>query len=236
MKTLFIVLLFVASLSPIFAQTGQDAKFYIGASYGTSFSLGDFGDTDISNPDAGFADNGNKLDLFGGYFLNNKVTLTGTFRYQTFDTKIGNLIEEFNADNPGSNFSGSTEDWNVYSLLVGAAYKINIYKKFSLFPRVGVGPMVVSNPGITISSPDDAVAQSFSRSSESGIGVGYEFGIGLKTDLGKHFALMPTFTFSGGFATITDVNTTTDTLLINSNYDVKIQSFNLGLSIAYKFQ
>ena len=235
MKHYFIFLFVLISFQSAFSQTDQDAKFYIGASFGTSYALSDFKDTDINNPDAGFADNGKKLDIFGGFFLNDKVTLTGMLRYQNFDTQIGSLVDDLNADNPGSNFSGSTEDWKVYYLLVGAAYKIPVYKKFALYPRIGIGPMVVNNPGMTISSPDTAITQNFSRSSESGFGFGYELGIGLKTDLGKHFTLMPTFTFSGGFATIQDVENTTDNVTVTSDFDAKIQSFNLGLSVAYRF-
>tara|TARA_B110000027_G_scaffold132086_1_gene157582 strand:- start:1454 stop:2164 length:711 start_codon:yes stop_codon:yes gene_type:complete len=235
MKNYFIFLFSLISFQSAFSQTDQDDKFYIGASFGTSYALSDFKDTDITNPNAGFADDGTKLDIYGGFFLNDKITLTGTFRRQSFATQIGGLIDDFNTDNPGSNFSGNTEDWQVYSVLIGAAYKIPVYKKFVLYPRIGIGPMVVNNPGITISSTDTAITQNFSRSSESGFGFGYELGIGLKTDLGKHFTLMPTFTFSGGYATIRDVESITDSVTVNSNFDAKIQSFNLGMSIAYRF-
>ena len=235
MKNYFIFLFLLISFQSAFSQTEQDDKFYIGASFGTSYALSDFKDTDITNPNAGFADDGTKLDIYGGFFLNDKVTLTGTFRRQSFATQIGGLIDDFNTDNPDSNFSGNTEDWQVYSVLIGAAYKIPVYKKFVLYPRIGIGPMVVNNPGITISSTDTAITQNFSRSSESGFGFGYELGIGLKTDLGKHFTLMPTFTFSGGYTTIRDVESITDSVTVTSNFDAKIQSFNLGMSIAYRF-
>lgn len=234
MKPFLTSLLLLLSFRSIFGQTDQD-KFYLGVSYGKSFSLGDFGDNGVHNPEAGFADNGNKLDIFGGYFLTDRVTLTSTLRYQTFETETGTLIESYNGENPNANFSGTSEDWKVYYLLVGAAYKFDIYKKFCLFPRFGIGPLVVNNPGISVASPNSAITKNFSRNSGSGIGFGYEIGIGLKTDLGERFALMPTFTFSGGFTTIPDVNTTTDNVIVSRNYDVKIQSFNLGLAIAYKF-
>ena len=172
MKNYFIFLFSLISFQSAFSQTEQDDKFYIGASFGTSYALSDFKDTDITNPNAGFADDGTKLDIYGGFFLNDKVTLTGTFRRQSFATQIGGLIDDFNTDNPDSNFSGNTEDWQVYSVLIGAAYKIPVYKKFVLYPRIGIGPMVVNNPGITISSTDTAITQNFSRSSESGFGFG----------------------------------------------------------------
>ena len=45
---------------------------------------------------------------------------------------------------------------------------------------------------------------------------------------------MPTFTFSGGLITIPDVIITTDNVSVISDYQPQIQSFNLGLSLAYK--
>lgn len=235
MKSILTSFMVVASLNFSFAQAVHSNKYFIGASYGKSLSLGDFGDTDFGNPDAGFADDGNRLDVFGGYFLNQKITLNGTFRYQTFDNEIESLIQNLNAENPEANFSGNTEKWIVYSVLVGLSYKVKVYRKFSLFRRFAIRPMLVINPGISISSPNSLLTQNFIRSSESGNGFGYEFGIGFIRDIEKRFALMPTFTISGGLATIRNVNTTTDNALVISDYDVNIQSFNYGLSIAYKF-
>lgn len=235
MKQVLTSLTLLIAFQCIFAQTNQEVSFYIGASVGSAFTLGEFKDTDISNPDAGFAKNGSKLDLFGGYFINDKITLAGTFRYQSFDTEIEDLVNKLNTETPNANFSANTDSWQVYSLLVGAAYKINVYKKFAIFPRIGIGPMLVNNPSINVSSPDPAITQNFIRSTESGFGLGYEFGIGLTGNLGKRLALMPTFIFSGGIATINDVTTVTDNIVVNGNYNVVVQSFNLGISLAYKF-
>ncbi len=234
-RLLWFVLL---GIFPLAAQTPTTLpKFYLGASYGTSFSLGDFEDTDIQNPDAGFARNGDKLDIFGGFFLNERVTFTGLLRYQTFDTDIDNVIRSFNEneDNPGVTFTGSTEDWKVYYLLLGLGYRVNISKTFSFTPRFGIGPMWVTTPGLSVSATEGTSSQNFSRSSETGVGLGYELGIGLRSDLGKHFSLMPTFTFSGGWATINDVVTTTNGVFITRDYQPGVESFTLGLSLAYRF-
>ena len=208
---------------------------YIGVSYGTAYTLGDFASTDVSDLDSGFADRGNKFDLYGGYFLDDRWTLTGTFRYQNFDTKIDEVVDDFNEANAGSSFTGRAGEWEVYSLLVGTSYKINISPKFAFFPRVALGPMLVDTPGLSANAPDANISQNYSRSSETGFGIGYEAGIGLRTNLGKRLALLPTFTFSGGFATVKDVVTTTDNVVVTSNYTPLIQSFNLGISIAYLF-
>ncbi len=236
MKQSIIFPLALAITQLLFAQEEvQIPKFYLGLSYGTSYSIGDFADTDINNPDAGFANSGRKIDVFGGFFLNNRTTLTGVFRYQSFETEIEEIIEMFNAENPGAEFSGSTEDWQTYCFLVGLAYRVNIGKRLNFFPRVGVGPLFASNPGITVNAPNAAISNNFERSSETGAGLGYEVGIGFQTNFGKRFALLPTFTFSGGLVTISDVTTITDNVIVTRDYQALIQSFNLGISLGYRF-
>lgn len=236
MKQFIISLFVLVGCQPLWAQEEEwEFKFYLAASYGTSYSIGDFSDTDIDNPDAGFAQNGYKIDIAAGIPLNKGVFLAGVLRYQNFATEIEDLINDFNAENPGTNFTGSTEDWQTYYFLVGLGYRVNIAKKFNFFPRFGIGPLLASNPGITISAPDATITNNFSRSSETGIGLGLEVGIGLQTNLGKHFTLLPTFTFSGGIVTIPDVTTTTDNVIVISDYQPRIQSFNLGITLGYRF-
>ncbi len=236
MKQVIISLFILAGCQPLWAQEEEPKlKFYLGVSYGTSYSIGDFRDTDIDNPDAGFAKNGYKIDIAAGIPLTERVIFTGVFRYQNFETEIEDLIETYNSENPDANFTGSTEDWQTYYLLAGLAYRVNVAKKFVFFPRFGLGPLFARNPGITISTPNATVTNNFDRSSETGFGLGYELGVGLRTDLGKHFSLLPTFTFSGGIVHIPDVVTTTDNVIVISDYQPRIQSFNLGLSLGYRF-
>lgn len=213
----------------------QESKYYFGISYGKSFPLGDFEANDINNSGAGFAESGNKFDVYGGYTLNKRITLTLTFRYQNFDTDIDALIKGLETNNQGTIFTGSSDSWQTYSFLGGIEYKVNISKKFSIYPRLGLGPMLVSNPKFSIIATNESNYTGVNRSSETGLGLGYEIGIGLKRDLGKNFSLMPTFTFSGGFVTISDVDTTIDNTVTTSNYKPKISTFNLGLSLAYTF-
>ncbi len=237
LRYIFLILISLALSYQAKAQELQEIpKFYIGVAFGTSFPIGDFGRTDITNPDAGFAKNGRRFDVYSGYFLDNRdrTTLTGVFRYQTFDTEIEDLIADLKADEPNLELTGSTEDWQVYSLLVGLAFKVDIGPKFACFPRIGMGALWATTPGISINAPNAVITQKFERNSETGSGLGYELGIGLNRKIGKHFALMPTFTFSGGFITVNDMVTTTDNIIAIGDYQPTIQSFNIGLSLAYK--
>lgn len=235
MKKIILVPLLLGIMQLVFAQEAQLPKFYLGISYGTSYAIGDFEDTNITNPDAGFAKDGRKIDVFGGFFLSERTTLTGGFRYQSFETELDDIVERFNTENPGAEFTGSAEDWQTYSFLVGLAYGVKIGKRFNFFPRVGVGPLWATNPGISVNAPNATITNNFDRSSDTGLGLGYEVGIGFRTNLGKRFSLLPTFTFSSGVVTINDVITVTDNIIVRSDYQPRIQSFNLGLSLGYRF-
>lgn len=228
------ILLIVFSLATTFL-VAQESNHYFGISHGKSFPVGDFAADDLNNPNAGFAKSGNKLDLYAGSVLSKRTILTLTFRYQNFDTDIDSLIEGSQANNKYTDVTGSSGSWKTYSLLLGLEYRINVSGKFHLFPRIGLGPMLVSNPQFTITATDGNTHTTMDRSSETGLGLGYEFGIGLKRDLGKNFSLMPTFTFSGGSVTISDIDTTIDDTVTSSTQKPKILTFNLGLSLAYRF-
>ncbi len=227
--------IFIIAFSIATTIVAQESNYYFGVSYGKSFPLGDFAADDIANSNSGFAESGNKLDVYGGAALSEKLNFTLTFRYQNFDTDIYALVEESKTTKVEANIVGSSDDWKTYSLLTGIEYKINLGRKFSIYPRIGMGPMLVTNPGVSITDTDEHSNTRMHRHSETGLGLGYELGIGLKRDLGKNFCLMPTFTFSGGFVTISDVDTTIDHVGTTSDYIPKIITFNLGLSLAYKF-
>jgi hypothetical protein len=232
MKKYFFIIVFSITTTGVVAQ---ESKYYFGISYGKSFQLGDFNVDDIDNYNAGFAESGNKLDFYAGRALSEKLNFTLTFRYQNFDTDVNAWVNELETTNEAANFVGSSDAWKTYSLLTGIEYKINLGRIFSLYPRIGLGPMLVSNPQFSTTTTNENTNTEVNRSSKTGIGLGYEFGIGLKRDLGKNFCLMPTFTFSGGFVTISDVDTTVDNVRSTSDYKPKIFTFNLGLSLAYKF-
>ncbi len=216
------------------SESEESLRYFLGVAYGASIALGDFGDTDVSNADAGFAQNGNRYDLYGGYLLSKHVTLTAGLRYQTFNTDLSEVVNVFTDLNPGTTFSGESGDWRTYYFLLGAAYKLPISKRLVLYPRLGVGPLWAQSPGLEVQATGGVSQNNFSRSSETGFGLGYEIGVGFRTDLGKRFALLPTFTFSGGSVSIAEVETRLNSVTSTRDFTGRIQSFNLGLSLAVR--
>jgi len=236
MKIIVLILLCLSINTVTKAQDlDEQSKFYIGVSYGPSIAVGDFEDKNVENSDAGFAENGQKLDVFGGYFITKNITITGIFRYQVFDTDISNIIDDFNAQNPDDNLTAASEEWRTYALFAGIAYEVRLTRKFSLFPRLGLGPLLVTNPSVNaiISRGDEA--SNVDRGSETDIGLGYEVGVGLRKNIGRRFALTPMLTFSGGVVSISNVETGMNGVVETRNYRPKIQSINFGLAVGYQF-
>lgn len=232
LRKAFLILLSISSTA-----SAQDKKeLYLGLSYGLSIPLGNFADDDLSDRKAGFAENGIKFDLFGGTRINEKLGAGFTFRYQNYPINIDNQIDRLEEQFPNRDFEGTADEWETYALLFALTYKVNLTPKFAIYPRAGLGPYLVKNPGFSVSSTDGSLSNAISRSSETGFGMGYEFGIGLRNNIGKRILLVPTFTFSGGWLRINDVETETDNLIITSDYEPDVFTFNLGLSIAYRLK
>ncbi len=239
MKTILLLLTLTISVQFLSAQDTiasaqkmERTKFYVGASFGPSRAIGDFDDTDVNNSDSGFAEDGFKLDFFGGYFITEEISITGIFRFQWFDTDISSIVESYNAQNPGEDLTISSEQWRTFSLLFGMSYDFRISDKYSIFPRMGLGPMLVTNPDLSAILSRGEVVEELDRKSETELGLGYELGFGISRKIGKHFTFMPMYTFSGGFVSISDVETSNTEA---RDYRPKIQSFNLGVSLAYRF-
>ncbi|MBQ4821669.1 outer membrane beta-barrel protein [Aquimarina sp. MMG016] len=233
-KTSFLLVSLLVIVTSLVAQDQNDSKYYIGISAGSSFPLGDFKDVSENNANSGFAETGAKFDIYGGYRFQEKLILTGTIRLQRYSTDTNDLINSLEINNPGINFTNDSDNWNVLYLLAGLAYQIDISKKFAVSPRIGIGPMIVNSPDIFVTATNGSSTVNYQRDGDAVTGFGYEIGIGLKRDLGKHFALMPTFTFTGGFITIESA-TRIGGVIVYSEYQPNIITFNLGLSLAYKF-
>lgn len=243
MRKLILLVLIICSINTIFAQE-KDSKYFIGVSYGKSLPLGDFKDNKIDldefGNNSGFANNGNKFDIFGGYYLTKDYGITGLIRYQNFTTDANSFANELKRINPTINFAVDSKDWKFASVLAGMFYNYPITKRMSIQPKGMLGLMYGSSPEITVDATNSSNARVVNVESGNSVGMAYEFGIGFKSTFGKHFALMPTFDLSGGILSFKNnktiyspiggtVNTYTNT------YNPSILTFNFGLAAAYTF-
>lgn len=217
-------------------NTTDESKYYLGVSYGKSFPLGDFKSDGAAGNYAGFAETGNKFDLFGGYNVNEKIGLLALIRTQKFSTDAESLALEAQEIAPGTQFNVESKDWKLISFLMGGVYKVPITKKMSLLPKAMMGVMFAKSPEINVVATNGSISDNSYTKSEATAGFAYEFGIGLVSKLGKHFALMPSFDISGGFLNFNDLQTQYGNgSYLYRDYNPHVLTFNLGLALAYKF-
>lgn len=237
MKSSLLIIIALVFTSQIYAQeNNDDKKYFLGVSYGKSFPLGDFKSTDANGDNSGFAKTGNKFDLFGGYYLDKSYGINALVRYQTYGTNATSLGDELHSLSPNINYAVESTDWKFTSVLVGGFYNVPVSKKMSLHPKAMIGFMFGYSPEIAVSATDGSTTGNLSTESANAAGFAFEFGLGLESKLGKHFALMPTFDFSGGFPSFSDVKTTyASGGSVTRTYNPAILTFNLGLAIAYRF-
>ncbi len=232
------------TIQPLLAQEKEKEKrvrkeyppvnTFIGLSFGASFSVGDFGSTDINNINAGFASNGQKLDLYAGKYIKEKVALLGSFRYQQYQTEIDEVTDALRDENPGLEIEGNSGRWRVYGLLFGVAYKLSLGKRFAIYPRFGLGPIAATSPDLEVSATGGSINTLFARTTKTGAGLGYEVGIGFQTNLGKRLVLMPAVTYGGGWFTIHNITNTINDADLERDFQSRIQSINIGLSLAVR--
>ncbi len=154
MKIFIMILLMTSSIlsqgNEFLSSAG--GKIYLGISAGPSFPVGDYGEDNPDDAKSGYAKTGYSLELNAGIRILNflEVSITG-FRNDN-GTDLGNLVVKLNRDNPGYNFSGSSDSWVIYGAMggFGVSYPVgdNLYGDFKILG----GYLNASSPEIMLST------------------------------------------------------------------------------------
>ena len=151
--------LFISLTINLFAQ--QERKGYIGISIGPSFPIGNFGDTNINNDNAGLAENGTNLNLidFGYKFSKHfgiSAALGGAF-YQ-----IGPEVLNVQL--------------NYVGFFIGPILSLSISERmdFNLIPRIGSTTASIDMDDTELAKEKD---------------IGFDFGASLQYDLSTKWLL-----------------------------------------------
>ena len=214
------------------------SQSYIAVSVGSSIPLLDFKSTDGYNAYAGFAKTGKKYDILWGKDLkNSQWGIASLFRLHTNAIDEGALESVAKAANPSYDYTISSEDWKLYTLMGGAYYRIQISKKMTLMPKAMLGLANIYSPetNVVANTSSSNVANSYTESSNA-VTPSWLFSIGFKSKLYKRILLVSNFDFLGAFPTFTDVKTTygNGSSLIRTK-SPSFQTFNYGIGIGYNF-
>ena len=213
-------------------------RTYLAISMGSSIPLADFKSTDGANPYAGFAKSGKKYDVLWGKDLKSPhLGISGLFRLHTNSIDESALSSFAKSVYPNYNFTISTKDWQLYTLMGGAYYRIPVSKKMTIMPKAMLGLAYVYLPEINVVAENNlaSIATSFTASSYT-VTPSYLFSIGLGSAIFKRIVLVSNFDILGAFTTFNDVKTTYGNgTSITRTKSPSFLTFNYGIGIGYKF-
>ena len=231
------VLLFAFSFLTISSSLyGQERKGFIGLSTGPSIAIGDLSSKDLSNPSAGFADNGLQFDITFGYqFEESKFGVIGLLRGQANTIDNGALSSEFYKQfQPGVSLSVTGDAWALGGFLFGGFGSFPITEKANFIPKAMIGFLNSNSPEIdlTVYYPSYVYVNTHRASASA---FSYLIGAGFNYELGDKWYLMADIDFLGSNPEFRDVLTTTSNgNVIYDTYKQSIATINFSLGIALR--
>lgn len=133
--------------------TQQDSNFELEISVGPAIPLGDFGDKDEDNDDAGFAKTGSELAVFGNWTLQSPFGIAVGWVVDGNYPDVDKLVDEFSSIDPTLNWEAESQAFLTNALLVGPSFTQtsgNTYLGLTL----GAGVAFVRFPEITVTASD----------------------------------------------------------------------------------
>ncbi len=177
---------------------GQDERQFISLAVGPSFTLGDFGRTDINDSTSGWAKTGVAIDFTYAYRFSHNFGFQVQASYSS--NKFNNfayrdaLDATHNLDptTPDTAFVvESTSNWSSGGLLIGPYIRLPLSEALSWDIRASVGFYGVVSPDITIKGniTSGDKLEDFYHKGGRGYAFAYSFGTGFKYAL-SHYYLM----------------------------------------------
>jgi hypothetical protein len=147
----FFVLLALGIAYSGFAQ--QDSNFDLDISVGPAIPLGDFGEKDADNDDAGFAKTGFELAVFGNWTLQSPFGIAAGWVVDGNYPDLDAVLDEFSSIDPTLNWEAEAEAFLTNALLVGPSFSQtsgNTYLGLTL----SAGVAFVRFPELTVTASD----------------------------------------------------------------------------------
>jgi len=189
MRTLLVWIL----LFPAFIASGQTTadkkprKGYLGVYFGPSFPIGNFGDNDFNNDEAGFAARGVQYAVmeFGVKFVPN-FGIAASIRGSSIPMDVQYLADQY-ALEYGGQFTVESSRWGFGGLHVGPVFSFPI-GKLEIDLRLMTGLMFAVSPELTVTQ--NTTGQSDNQNSEVGTSLALSLGIGLKYHISDRFTIL----------------------------------------------
>lgn len=246
--TIIVIFIFIFSIS-----TAQDKSCtkshcmkgdigYISLSIGPSIPLGNFANNDIKNANAGFAKTGSKVGINAGFNILENVNIGASLFYSVNSYDVSSLTQKLTNDYPGTTWSTSGRNWDIYGGMIGLTYSYPFKNKFVGDFKFQSGFMQSSIPEMVVSSSNNLKITEAEKSASSLV---YMISVGGHYPLGRLFDIIGNLEYlasSPSFSNISRVynvptysppGIVTSTSSSTYNQNISMLSFNFGFRVKF---
>jgi len=234
------IILFISVLIGTAFSAGAQVKSYISLYGGLSLPTGNYGSTDYSNNQSGFAKKGVTFQVEGAYYIKKNFGIGASISWQdqgkldeAATTSLAQgYVASYNADQATVTGYDRFHSWNF---LIGPQYSFT-YSSFILDLRANAGFIdVTSTPetSIVITGVPEQTATFYQRTSH-GMVFGYGGTAGLRYKLGEGFSLgiRAAYVASPGTTVTNDGRTQTEGRLVTKLPISELQT-TFGFTISF---
>jgi hypothetical protein len=249
-KQIFTLFIFIALLSSNCISQDKSCKKghclkgdvgYVGFTIGPSIPLGNFASNDINNSNAGFANTGSKIEINGGFRLINSMDLALKLFYSGNSYDIKSLTNGLSAQYPGTTWTTTGRNWDIYGGMVGASYSYPFRNKFVGDIKFLTGFMQSSVPQMIITGSNGTKITDSKRSASSfvyQISAGGHYPVGRLVDIVgslEYLSSSPTFSNVSRVSNLpmSDPGYLTSSPGSTSSQSVNLLSLNFGFRVKF---
>ena len=215
---------------------------YVSLSIGPSIPVGNFADNNINNLNAGFAKAGYKFEISGGYNITPVISLNARGFYSSHSYDAGSLLNKYTSENPGTTFSSTARNWDIYGGMIGVSYSHPVTRKFTADVKLLSGFMQTSIPKMTIAGNNGS---SVTESEKSATSFVYLLSVGGHYPLGRLIDLVGNLEYLSSSPTFSNVQNTSYLPAKNLNgnqsqvgtstskQDISLLALNFGVRVKF---
>ena len=206
--------------------------------------MGEYSNSDFSDPASGFAKTGGNLNLQFGYKFNDYIgvgVMAGGIVNRIDQQKITDeIIDDFKIAFPNANVSVETKQWGMGGLMAGAMLSLPLGKKAAIDGRAFAGFFYVYSPEIRVninrqSNDPHYILQEKGKAPA----FAYDLGASLRYNMRGHKYVSLNCDYIATKPEFKDVTTyySFDNNLTNtSSFNQNIQTVNITIGIGYFYQ
>lgn len=219
------------------ASQAQTYKGSIGIAAGYGIPMGQFGNLDINDDDAGYANRGSFLEISLTHQIGeDQFGFAALVRRQHHSTEVQALGDDLENQLPGTTWTVESTDWRLGAVMVGGYGSFALFGQLSLDVKSMIGLLLSDSPELILAGEGPLGAIGSVQSSVSTSSLAYLFGVGLKVGVGPKFFLSGHVDYMGSAPHFSGVQVTnSDGTIIRGSIRQDIGLLNVGVGLAYRF-